>query len=408
MNRRHWIGRAAAAAASLGFSAVLHTEPKTAPRLPIRSDFPIADKTTYLNNAYWHPLSHGVVAAVRTYLERKAIGSSHFSFTPAGDEVRARFARLIGAKPSEISFVPSTVVGENLIVAALGLARADSNIVTDALHYESSTYLYRSLQSQGVDVRFVQPRDGRIEMADLEVAVDRKTKLVSISLVSYLNGFQHDLKAVCNLAHSHGAYVYADLVQAAGAVPVDVRTAGVDFCACGSHKWLMGDMGLGFLYVRDDLLDRVVRRTQFGSRQIGDYRNHIFPYDLTPDRAATWNMLSGAGAHFEVGTISQSTVAALNFSLPYIERLGVENIQAHAQSLIARLQKELPRLGFPSLTPPDSQSSIASFVVKDPATIAARLEKANVEVKIDQHLMRVSPSVYNYQADIDRLLEALS
>jgi selenocysteine lyase/cysteine desulfurase len=187
-----------------------------------------------------------------------------------------------------------------------------------------------------------------------------------------------------------------------------VRASGVDFCACGSHKWLMGDMGLGFLYVREDLLDTVIQRTQFGSRQITDYENHVFPYDLTPDGAATWKPVSGTAGHFEIGTMAQTTVAALSHSLPYIHRLGVANIQAHAQSLTARLKKDLPRLGFPSVTPTDTKSSIVSFVVKDPQAVAARLEKANVDVKIDQHLMRVSPSVYNDQSDIDKLLNALS
>jgi selenocysteine lyase/cysteine desulfurase len=249
--------------------------------------------------------------------------------------VKAQFARLINAPRSAISFVPGTVAGENLVVAGLDITHTKGNVVTDSLHYESSTYLYRTLQAQGVDVRFVKPRDWRIEMSDLEKAVDRKTKLVAISLVSYLNGFQHDLKAVCDLAHNHGAHVYADLVQAAGAVPIDVQAAGVDFCSCGSHKWLMGDMGLGFLYVRENLLDKVIRRTQFGSRQISDYQNHVFPYDLTPDGAATWKPVSGTAGHFEIGTISQTTVAALSYSLPFIERLGVANIQAHAQSLTA-------------------------------------------------------------------------
>jgi selenocysteine lyase/cysteine desulfurase len=69
------------------------------------------------------------------------------------------------------------------------------------------------------------------------------------------------------------------------AIPIDVHASGVDFCSCGSHKWLMGDIDLGFLYVREDLLDTVIRRTQFGSRQIRDYENHVFPYDLTPDGA---------------------------------------------------------------------------------------------------------------------------
>ena len=409
MNRRRWLARAAAcASAGPAFQLRLAAQSPGAPQLPARSDFPIAETATFLNNAAYHPLSSGAFAAIQTYLQRKSTGSTRFSFGPAGSQVKAQIAKLIHVPASSLSFVPSTTVGENLLVAGLGFPHTQGNIVTDALHYESSTYLYRSLQAQGVDVRFVKPRDGRIELADLEKAIDRSTKLVAISLVSYLNGFQYDLKAVCDLAHSRGAYVYADLVQAAGSVPIDIAGAGADFCAGGSHKWLMGDMGLGYLYVREDLLDTVVRRAQFGSRQVTAFENHVFPYDQTADGAASWKPLRGTAAHFEVGTISQATIAALSYSLPYIERLGVERIQAHVQSLTSRLQKEMPRLGYPSATPIETRSAIVSFVVKEPQALPARLEKANIDVKIDQHLLRVSPSVYNNQGDIDRLLNALS
>jgi selenocysteine lyase/cysteine desulfurase len=376
--------------------------------LPARLDFPVAEKTAFLNNAYLHPLSSGALAAVQDYLIERAISPTHFAYAAAGDRVKAMFGKLINAPPSAISFVPSTTVGENLVVRSLGIPRIPGNVVTDALHYKSSAYLYRSLQAQGLDVRSVKPRDGRIEMTDLEAAVDANTRLIAVSLVSYLNGFQHDLKAVCDLAHSHGAYVYADIIQAAGAIPIDVAATNVDFCACGSHKWLMADMGLGFLYVRENLLDNVVHRTQFGSWQIGNYQHHVFPYEVTADGAATWEPLTGTAAHFEVGAISDAVVAALGFSLPYIERLGVDRIQAHTQSLTQRLQTELPRLGFSPVTPPETRSPIVAFVVKEPETIAARLERANIEVKIDQHLMRVSPSVYNDQSDIEKLLDALS
>jgi selenocysteine lyase/cysteine desulfurase len=281
-------------------------------------------------------------------------------------------------------------------------------VVTDALHWEGSLYLYQSLQKQGLDLRIVMPRDWRIRLADLEKVIDRKTRLVALSLVAANTGFRHDLKAVCELAHSRGAYVYADVVQAAGAIPFDVRASGIDFCACSSYKWLMGDMGLGFLYVREDLLDRVVRRVQYGYRQLRGWQEHIYPYNPPADTPLTWQQAAGAGAYFEVGTISNTTVACLSHSLAYIQKLGVERIQAHAQSMIQRLQKELPRMGFKSLTPADAGSPIATFVVEDPAAAGARLEKANVSVRLSGHLMRVSPSVYNDQADIDKLLNALS
>ena len=409
MNRRRWLARAAAcASAGTALEFRLVGQSQAVPQLPVRSDFPIAETATFLNNAAWHPLSLGARSAIQTYLEQKSTGSTRFSYSPAGDQVKALIAKLIHVPTSSISFVSSTTVGENLVVAGLGFPQSRRNIVTDALHYDSSTYLYRSLQAQGLDIRFVRPREGRIELADLERAIDRGTKLVAISLVSYLNGFQYNLKAVCDLAHSRGAYVYADLVQAAGSVPIDVAGAGADFCAGGSHKWLMGDMGLGYLYVREDLLDKVIRRVQFGSRQVTDFENHVFPYDITSNGAASWKLRRDTAGHFEIGTISQATVAALGYSLPYIQHLGVERIQAHVQSLTSRLHKELPRLGYPSVTPMEAKSAIVSFVVKEPHALSARLEKANVDVKIDQHLLRLSPSIYNNQADIDNLLNALS
>src|ERR1700730_9447303 len=277
MNRRRWFAEAAAcASAGSALEFQLVAESPGAPQLPTRSDFPIAESATFLNNAAWHPLSVGALSAIQTYLQRKSTGSTRFSFAPAGEQVKVLLAKLIHVQPSSISFVPSTTVGENLIVAGLGFPHTQGNIVTDVLHYENSTILYRSLQAQGLDVRFVKAREDRIELADLDRAIDRKTKLVAISLVSYLNGFQYDLKAVCDLAHSRGTYVYADIVQAAGSVPIDVEAAGAEFCGGGIHKWLMGDMGLCYLYVREDLLDKVIRRTQFGSRQVTAFENHVF------------------------------------------------------------------------------------------------------------------------------------
>jgi selenocysteine lyase/cysteine desulfurase len=408
LNRRDWLRSAGCLSAAAGPALGLAADSMA--RLPAKADFAVAEGLAELNNARWHPLSIPSMRAVQRYLDFKMQSprESGDSIGVMQRDVKTLFAQLIGAKPSEISYVASTTVGENLVASALGVPVNTGNVVTDALHFEGSIYLYQALQKQGLDLRIVLPRDWRIELADLDKVIDQKTKLVALSLVSASTGFQHDLKAVCDLAHSRGAYVYADIVQAAGAIPIDVHASGVDFCACASYKWLMGDMGLGFLYVREDLLDRVVRRVQYGYRQLRGWQDHIFPYNPPADTPLTWQQTTGAGAHFEVGTISNTTVACLSHSLKYIQQIGVGNIQAHAQSMTQRLQKELSRLGFQSLTPPETRSPIVTFVVKDPAGTAARLQKANVSVRLGDHLIRISPSVYNDQADIDKLLNALS
>src|SRR5208283_4540026 len=106
------------------------------------------------------------------------------------------------------------------------------------------------------------------------------------------------------------------------------------------------------------------------------------PYDPPNTSAATWEQMQDAASHFEVGTISSTTVACLSYSLDYLQRLGVSNIHAHNRSLAERVKKEVPRLGFEPLTPPESASQIVSFAVKNPEAVADRLKKANVVVKV--------------------------
>ena len=161
-------------------------------------------------------------------------------------DLKRRFAQLIGAKPDEIAFVQNTSDGENIVVMGMDLPRRGGNVVLDELHFESSLYMYKSLEAKGVELRVVKHRDWAIDIRDMERAVDRNTRLVSMALVSNVNGYLHDARAISDLAHAHGAYVFADMVQAAGAVPIDVRRMGIDFGSTATYKWLMGERGFGF------------------------------------------------------------------------------------------------------------------------------------------------------------------
>jgi len=377
----------------------------------LRNDFPWVQSEIFLNNAGWHPIGAHSVHAMQAYLDYKMKGPGADREDFQGeqqDAVKRLFAQLIHAKPLEISFVPSTLVGENLVVAGLGIRGSKWNVVTDELHYEGSMYLYHNLRKAGLDLRIVKPRNWRIDVADVEKLVDRNTRLIATSLVSYINGYLQNVRALADLAHAHGAYLYTDVIQAAGAVPIDVEAMGIDFAACSGYKWLMGDRGLGYLFVREDLQEQVLQPTQYGDRQFTNFAYHMFPYDPPGDARVTWEHGSGAGSYYEVGNISNIAAACQSASLPYILNLGVENILAHARSLTDKLQKEMPALGFPCITPDNNPTPIVSFVVRDPENVRARLAQARVAVKVEWHQMRVSPSVYNNQQDIERLLNALS
>jgi len=398
------------AAALLDVDAPMQALQPAATTLPVKDEFVVRDYEVCLNNARWHPMSRGAKQAVIDYLDYKAHGvvTQQGLTSPASIAVRQSFGELIGAKPSEIALVNSTTAAENMIVSGLGLHQpGKGNIVTDALHFEGSLYLYQELAKRGVDVRIVKPRGWQIDKADLERAVDKNTKLVAISKISFINGFEHDLKAVCDLAHAHGAYVYADAVQAVGCMPVNVSESGVDFLASASYKWLQGDFGLGFLYVRGDVLPKI-ERSQWSFRQTANYDYHAFPGDPAGPFPASYEQLQTAAGYFELGTYANSVLAALSYSLPWIQKIGVAKIQSHALELNAKLRTEMPRLGFECITPENAHGTIIAFAVKDGPATAAKLKAKKVDVSLSPGRMRVSPSIYNTMADVDSLLNALS
>lgn len=299
-------------------------------------------------------------------------------------------------------------MGENLVLQALGLPAAGGRIVTDALHFFGSFYTYGEMAKAGVDVvTLPMTREGRIDLDQMAAAVNDRTRLVAISAVSTTNGFQHDLKRVCDIAHAHGAYVYADLAHAAGAVPLDLRAAGVDFAATSSYKWLMGDFGLGFLYVRKEVQEKV-KRPWWGYHQIGRFQTHVFPHDAPGDTVADYAARPDATGVFAMGTTSWTGVVQLDHTLPWIRALDVARIQAWRQPMIDAVQTELRRRGYEPLTPLDSKTPLVAFALKDArAKLRDPLAKANVRITVSQHRFRASVSVFNDMNDIDRLLSAL-
>ncbi len=393
-----WESGALAAAAS----------PAAAPYVPPapRDNFKITG--TYINAAYTHPMPLDAAAALREYTTHRA--DPGLPRQREAESAKVLFARLINAEPAAVATVPSTSYGESFVIGALGLQGAGSAaVVSDILHFEGSLYSYGQLAKKGGPKLAVLPMeaDGRIDMNRLEAAVTRRTRLVSISLVSMVNGFEHDLKTVCEIAHRKGAHVYVDAAQAAGAVPIDVKASGVDFIACSTFKWLMGDFGCGFLYVRPDLLPHL-KRTEFGYHQMQTYGYHAFPGD-PPGRAlfeATPNEVTAPG-RFEVGSTGEGAEAAATVSLKNLLAWGVDNIRAARQPLMDKLYDKLSAKYHP-LSPKGSRSGIIAFsLIGARDQLRPRLTEAAINIQLYPNRFRISPSVYNTPEHIDRLIGVL-
>ena len=376
----------------------------------IRKDFPWIENQTYIDNAGVHPVSAPAARVIEQHLSHKVRGPRAdrlFIAEPEIEELKALYGRLVNAKSTEVALVPSTLAGENVVAAGLGLHRGAGNVVTDEFHYHGGTYIYRQLEATGLEVRIVKQHHWRTHLSAFEELVDNDTRLIAITLVSNINGFLADSKALSELAHAHDAYLYADVAQAAGCIPMDVRTLGLDFCCAGGYKWLMGLEGLGFLYVKEELQGELLRPMQFGDRQYDDIQYHNFPGSPAGSTDVTWELKPGA-ARYEIGTFPNIVIASQLQSLQYILDIGIDRIQAHATPMVERLLREMPALGYPTITPPGMGTPLAAFQAPNPDELLPKLQRANVNIKVKWNQTRVSPSVYNNDDDIDALLNALS
>jgi selenocysteine lyase/cysteine desulfurase len=399
---------AAAAATPALASGAKAAAPTTA--LPAKAAF-AQMPFVYLDSGSTHPMPLGARAALEEYLRYKTRDGRWTGYSMDAKEkaVLEGFGALVGATPDELTIVQSTTMGENLVLKALGFPEGGGRIVTDALHFFGSFYTYGELAKAGIDVVMLpMTPEGRIDMQAMEAAVNDKTRLVAVSHVSTTNGFEHDLKRVADIAHAHGAKVYADIVHGAGSTPLDLRAAGVDFAASSSYKWLMGDFGLGFLYVRREIQDQVPR-PWWGYHQVGGrFITHTFPFDAPGSTPAEYGYAEGADGKFAMGTTSWTGVVQLEHSIGWIRQVGVPALVAHRGPLAHAVQTELRRRGYQPMTPLDSRTPLVAFALKNARPkLSDLLNKGDVRITVSQNRFRVSLAAFNDMNDVDRLLEVL-
>jgi selenocysteine lyase/cysteine desulfurase len=313
------------------------------------------------------------------------------------DDLREKFSHLIHASIPEIGLIYTTTEAENLIVRALDLHPGD-NIVTDDLHYSASYVLYEQLGKRGIEIRIARKlADGSAPISIFEPLVDKKTRLLSVAWVSHQTGYRHDLAALAQLAHSYNSMIYADIIQGVGMLPFDVKAAGLDFCAAGSYKWMLGSFGVAMFYIRESLLDRFTP-DRFGFFHVVRKRGEL-EHEIYAD-----------GRKFMYGTPAFGPVYQLSAGIDYIMQVGVEEISKHVIGLAHYLRDGLDQLGFELLTPAGNQSAIVAFKHGfEPSKIKARLAAENIHVNFREAdtQIRIGSTLFNNSADLDLFLGVL-
>ena len=367
-----------------------------------RGEFPIFEHTTYLNSCSQGALSHRVRAAYEEYLAGWDANGAEWEFwVERAETVRAGFARLLHGQPDEVAVTTSVSQGVSGIVSALPLAESGrTRIVISEYEFPTIGQIAHAQELRGAEVVHVRPdADGSIPVERFADAIDERTALVCCTTISYRTGHRHDVAAIAEAAHASGALVLADSYQAAGAIELDVQTLGADFVTGGTVKYLLASAGLGFLWVRGNLLARLVP-TQTGWFADEDiFRMDISDY--SPHATAR---------RFDAGTPPVPNIYAGVAGLSLVEETGVPEIEAHVRGLNTRLIHGLDGLGAKVVTPSDPALRGPLVCVRStdaPALVAALAEERIVCSLRDENL-RVAAHFYNTDEDMDVLLEALS
>ena len=229
-----------------------------------RRHMPVTRRWAYLDHAAVAPLSGAAQQTLARLSEDAALNGGVFyaAWMKQKQALRQSAVELIHADLDEITLIGSTTAGINLVAEGFPWRPGD-NVVTRADEFPSNIYPWLRLEDIGVETRRIPTEGGKLDLNRLEDACDRRTRIVTISWVTYLHGWRHDLDRLAEIAHRVGALLFVDAIQALGVFPLDVKKTPIDFLAADGHKWMLGAEGAGIFFLRREHL-RLLRPLNVG------------------------------------------------------------------------------------------------------------------------------------------------
>jgi selenocysteine lyase/cysteine desulfurase len=330
------------------------------------------------------------------YAALKAQGSNgRAALAAIEEEARGLTASLLGVAGRDIAFLASTSRGMDVALRSIDWQPGDNVVFGDG-EFPTVAFAGALLATRGVEQRVIAVKGGALSEADIVAAIDERTRLVVVSLVSYKHGQRLDVHWITERAHERGALVFVDAVQALGTIEVSAR--GLDFLSAGTFKWILGSHGVSIFYA-SPTLPATLLPPYVGYRGVSE----LFPaggasaYALWPD-----------ARRFEEGMPNHLGICVLANALRFLLEVGVAEIEKHNLDLVARTREGLGRLGIPILGgAPKATGSIVAFETERFAEIEGRLARHGTTVWAREGRVRIAPHIYNTPQDIDTVLDQL-
>jgi len=367
-----------------------------------RREMPVTENWAYFDHAAVSPLP-APTRAVLTAWADDASQHGDVSWPTWARQVeglRQQAAQLIGAATAEIALIHNTTEGINFVAEGFPWQPGD-NVVFPADEFPTNQYPWMALAQRGVEVRRLPAKEGGVSLDQIAAACDRRTRIVSVSWVSYSNGWRHDLDKLVELVHGRGALLFLDAIQGLGVFPLDVRRTPVDFLAADGHKWLLGPEGAGLFFLRREHLDLL--------RPVGIGWNSIaHAYDFNHIEL----VLKDSAARYEGGSQNMVGLLALQASLSLLGQYGPAALGKRIIEVTDWACERLLKIGAVLHTQRSEghQSGIVSFSLpdRDPLALRQHCLTQGVVLSCRAGRLRLSAHAYNHEGDVERLLESLT
>jgi len=362
----------------------------------IRAQFPILRDNTYLYNCSQGALCAAVQAGMDAYAcSWRQAPAPWDLWMEKYEEIRVAFAKLINAKPEEVAVVTSASAGINPIANALQFD-GRNGVVMGEFEFPTMGHIWLAQEARGAKVQFLPATGDTIPLAGYEQAIDRRTMIVPLTHLSFVNGFRSDVAAIARMAHSAGAYVFLDGYQDCGTRPLDVKALGVDFYVTGTLKYLLGPPGLGFLYVREELIERLVSpvASWMGQRDVFAFNPKVL------DRAP-------AARRFEGGSPSIPNIYAALPALGFLSGIGLDAVSGQIEKLTRAFLVGVHDLGIAAKTPADSVGPLVVLRARNAALVSGRLAERKILISTRLDGVRFAFHCYNNMDDVHAALTAL-
>lgn len=379
-----------------------------AARLGERRLFPTLDPWAYLSHAAISPPSQAVLAASAQALRdfaARGVGA-YPTWAAQRQRLKGKLGTLIGADAGDIALLPNTTSGIVAIARCFPWQTGDGVLCFEGEFPTNVTPWQQAARTWQLDLRFASLRPlAEHDFSELDRHLARGVRLIALSAVQFQTGLRLPIEAIAERAHAAGAQLFVDGIQACGVCPLEA--GGVDYMAVGSHKWLMGPEGAGFVYVHPDRVAALEPR-------LAGWLSHTAPVDFLfePDRLRYDKPIRQSADALEGGSLNAVGYAGLEAAIDAILNIGRHRIFSHVQIYLDQLEAGLIERGFTSLRRPKTaaRSGILGALPPDgmtTAAVAGALNRRGVSVTTPDGVLRFAPHWPNALKEVPRVLDTL-